>query len=55
MLGEPNFEGTPGTCRLCGRSKLFPSGLMMEPEAQEASGRAEKEARQAAADWFSLN
>jgi hypothetical protein len=55
MLGEPVIEGTPGTCRLCGQTRFFPSGLLLEPEDPEARGRAEKEAKQAAADWFSLN
>jgi hypothetical protein len=56
-LGQPEFEGTPGQCRLCGESRFFPSGLEMVPEADAAGpkDRAAKEASQAAADWFSRN
>jgi hypothetical protein len=57
-LGEPNLEGTSGKCRLCGRTTFFPSGLEFEPEANEPENkrdRAAKEARQAAAEWFSVN
>ena len=55
MLGEPVLEGTPGTCRLCGEARFFPSGLVLDPDGAEAQGRPEKEAKRAAADWFSLN
>jgi hypothetical protein len=57
-LGEPQFEGTPGQCRNCGEHRFFPSGLELEPEAEASPStgdRASKEAKQAAADWFSLN
>jgi hypothetical protein len=57
-LGQPEFEGTPGQCRVCGETRFFPSGLELEADAERPEAprdRASKEARAAAADWYSLN